>query len=86
MLGLVRFGWPRLGSSSFQWASGLFFDFERKFHFFRRQAPALDDLGDYLVATTILCFVAGTFIFFRRGVWKWQDQEDERSITKLDLK
>jgi hypothetical protein len=85
-LGLIRFGWPRLARESFQKASALFFRCELYLHFYRRHLPSLDDLGDYFVVATFICLLCGTFIFFRRGVWHWQERVDEKSITRLDLK
>ncbi len=78
----VRYGWPRVVPGSFQWASVIFSHF---FRYFRRYASQ-QDLSIFLLVFGLGFIVAGTFNFFRRGVWWWQDRRDEESTTRLRFK
>jgi hypothetical protein len=75
-----RYAWPRVALASFQQASLFVFR-----HFPSRQ-PAPDDLGEYLVIAGSMCLICGVFIFFRRGVWWWDEWRNERDIIRLKLK
>ncbi len=78
----VRYGWPRVAPASFQWASVVFFHFSR---YFLRYASQ-QSLSDLLLVFEVGFVLVGTFIFFRRGVWWWQDRRDGKSTTRLRFK
>jgi len=78
----VRYFWMRVAPASFQKASAIFFQFPQ--HLSRHSSQ--EDLSIYLLIFGFGSIVAGTFIFFRRGVWWWQEKRDEESITHLRFK
>jgi len=82
LLGAIRYAWPRASPASFYDASKFVASYEP---YFSRHPMGLDGLGIYLWFVSGFCFFCGVFIFFRRGVWWWQDREDERTITQLRL-
>jgi hypothetical protein len=75
-----RYAWPRVALASFQQASAFVFC-----HFPSRQ-PTPDDLSRYLVLAGSTCLVCGVFIFFRRGVWWWDERRNERDLIRLKFK
>jgi len=83
-LGAIRWCWPHLEPHSFGRISAWYVRIEPYFKRGSEFAPS--DFGfDAWFAIFLVAFI-GTFIFFRRGVWWWQDREDEKSITRLNLK
>jgi hypothetical protein len=85
-VGALRLGWPHVAPGSYQRASALFARIEPYLPHRSQYPPALDDLGGYLTMAVLVLLFCGVFIFFRRGVWWWQERADEKSITRLDLK
>jgi hypothetical protein len=84
-LAIVRLSWPHLFPHSFNNASLCYFRHEP---YFKKSSEylSLSDFGYDFWFVVFFLGLLGTFIFFRRGVWWWQDREDERSITRLNLK
>jgi len=79
---VIRYCWLRVSPASFQKAIVILSHF---FNYFQRNAAPLD-LSFLLLYFGTSLIVAGTFIFFRRGVWWWQDKRDEETVTHLRFK
>ena len=69
-----RYAWPRMTLASFQQASIFVFR-----HLPSRQ-PRPDGLSGYFVLAGSMCLIGGVFIFFRRGVWWWNQRRNEREV------
>jgi len=78
----VRSFWMRVAPVSFQKASAIFFHFSQ----YLSRHSSQEDLSIYLLIFGLGSIVAGTFIFFRRGVWWWQDKRDQEDIIHLRFK
>ena len=83
-LAVVRWSWSHFARQSFDRVSLAYVRYEPYFHR-GNHFTASDFAFDTWFVVFMLGFI-GTFIFFRRGVWWWQDREDEKSITRLNLK
>jgi hypothetical protein len=84
-IGAIRLVWPFVAPSSFQSIGMAFFHWESHLPYpHYPQSPA--DFGIYVVSIGLICFVSGSFIFFRRGFWWVAEHRDEKNITRLDLK
>jgi hypothetical protein len=83
----VRFAWPHLAGDSYHAVSASFMRVEQSIGFWHSKSAAeIGDFGATLSFAAEMLLVCGTFIFFRRAVWWRQEREDEKSITKLNLK
>ncbi|MGA8367858.1 MAG: hypothetical protein ACLQMT_11035 [Candidatus Acidiferrales bacterium] len=69
--------WPRVAPASFEKASAVFAAVGG-------WSPT--SLADTIVWAGAISTVYGLFIFFRRGVWWWQERQNERNITQLKFK
>jgi hypothetical protein len=83
----VRIGWPHLAGDSHHAVSAAFMRFENSLVFWgSKPGGEIRDFDAMLARVAEILIVSGTFIFFRRGVWWWQERKDERSVTRLILK
>jgi hypothetical protein len=83
LIAVLRFVWPVVAPDSFHKASAAVFRYVATY---AALPPSPGIVGFYLDCLAAIFLVCGAFVFFRKGVFWLDERENERAITRLNLK